>query len=250
MRHDGRRARRRRCPCWREVFREHGFEGASLAAHRRSAPASARAASITSSPAGRRRWRPPSWPRSTAGSPPASSSRCARSADAARAIAGMLKAVEEYFKSGQRVCLVGALALNDSRDLFAPAHPWLFRSLGRGAGGRPDPRRPRPQESPGPGRGDLGHDPGRAGPGPRPARSGGLSAHPGAAQEAAGAATEPSVRVRQLLDPACERIDEALQDLLGRGVGHSVVVGVEHALLVLEIDFGAVRAGRCPELTR
>jgi TetR/AcrR family transcriptional repressor of lmrAB and yxaGH operons len=41
-------------------------------------------------------------------------------ADAARAIAGMLRAVEEYFKSGQRICLVGALALNDSRDLFAP----------------------------------------------------------------------------------------------------------------------------------
>ena len=41
-------------------------------------------------------------------------------ADAARAIADMLKAVEVYFKSGRRVCLVGALALNDSRDLFAP----------------------------------------------------------------------------------------------------------------------------------
>ena len=41
-------------------------------------------------------------------------------ANAPRAIADMLKAVEEYFKSGQRVCLVGALALNDSRDQFAP----------------------------------------------------------------------------------------------------------------------------------
>jgi TetR/AcrR family transcriptional regulator, lmrAB and yxaGH operons repressor len=39
--------------------------------------------------------------------------------DAARAIAHTLKAVEDYFRSGRRVCLVGALALNDSRDLFA-----------------------------------------------------------------------------------------------------------------------------------
>ena len=39
--------------------------------------------------------------------------------DAARAIAHTLKAVEDYFRSGRRVCLVGALALNDARDLFA-----------------------------------------------------------------------------------------------------------------------------------
>ncbi|HKP24601.1 MAG TPA: TetR/AcrR family transcriptional regulator [Dongiaceae bacterium] len=39
--------------------------------------------------------------------------------DAARAIGRTLKAVEDYFRSGRRVCLVGALALNDSRDLFA-----------------------------------------------------------------------------------------------------------------------------------
>jgi AcrR family transcriptional regulator len=38
--------------------------------------------------------------------------------DAARAIARTLKAVEDYFRAGRRVCLVGALALNDSRDLF------------------------------------------------------------------------------------------------------------------------------------
>jgi TetR/AcrR family transcriptional regulator, lmrAB and yxaGH operons repressor len=39
--------------------------------------------------------------------------------DARRAITHMIKAVEEYFRSGRRVCLVGALALNESRDLFA-----------------------------------------------------------------------------------------------------------------------------------
>jgi AcrR family transcriptional regulator len=39
--------------------------------------------------------------------------------DAARGIARMFKAVDAYFRSGRRVCLVGALALTDSRDLFA-----------------------------------------------------------------------------------------------------------------------------------
>ena len=39
--------------------------------------------------------------------------------NAVRAIGRMFKAVDDYFRSGRRVCLVGALALTDSRDLFA-----------------------------------------------------------------------------------------------------------------------------------
>ena len=39
--------------------------------------------------------------------------------DAAAAIAHMLQSVDDYFRSGRRICLVGALALNDARDLFA-----------------------------------------------------------------------------------------------------------------------------------
>lgn len=39
--------------------------------------------------------------------------------DGARAVARMFDAVQDYFKSGRRICLVGALALNESRDLFA-----------------------------------------------------------------------------------------------------------------------------------
>ena len=42
-------------------------------------------------------------------------------ADPRRAIADTLTAVESYFHSGRRVCLVGALALGDSRDRFAAA---------------------------------------------------------------------------------------------------------------------------------
>jgi AcrR family transcriptional regulator len=39
--------------------------------------------------------------------------------DPRRAVAAMLDAVDEYFRSGRRVCLVGALALGDARDRFA-----------------------------------------------------------------------------------------------------------------------------------
>lgn len=36
-----------------------------------------------------------------------------------RAIVRMVDAFADYFRSGRRVCLIGALALTDSRDLFA-----------------------------------------------------------------------------------------------------------------------------------
>jgi TetR/AcrR family transcriptional repressor of lmrAB and yxaGH operons len=39
--------------------------------------------------------------------------------DPARAIAGMIKAVDSYFRSGHRMCLVGIIALGASRDTFA-----------------------------------------------------------------------------------------------------------------------------------
>lgn len=41
-----------------------------------------------------------------------------RSTDPAGGITDMFKAVDEYFRSGQRVCLVGVVALGNSRDLF------------------------------------------------------------------------------------------------------------------------------------
>jgi AcrR family transcriptional regulator len=39
--------------------------------------------------------------------------------DPARAVAAMIGAVDGYFRSGQRVCLVGVIALGASRDTFA-----------------------------------------------------------------------------------------------------------------------------------
>src|SRR5260370_7496366 len=40
------------------------------------------------------------------------------STDPAKGISDMFAAVDDYFRSGQRVCLVGAVALGASRDLF------------------------------------------------------------------------------------------------------------------------------------
>ncbi|RDJ20946.1 TetR/AcrR family transcriptional regulator [Bosea caraganae] len=40
-------------------------------------------------------------------------------ADPQRAVGGMLTAVDAYFRSGRRVCLVGALALAETRSRFA-----------------------------------------------------------------------------------------------------------------------------------
>lgn len=39
--------------------------------------------------------------------------------DARAAIHAMFQAVDAYFRSGQRICIVGAFALGDARDLFA-----------------------------------------------------------------------------------------------------------------------------------
>ena len=42
-------------------------------------------------------------------------------------IATMCDAVGEYFESGRRICLVGALALGDTRDVFAVEVATYFR---------------------------------------------------------------------------------------------------------------------------
>jgi AcrR family transcriptional regulator len=48
------------------------------------------------------------------------------SADPAKGIAEMFAAVDAYFRSGQRVCLVGAVALGAARDLFGDAVKTYF----------------------------------------------------------------------------------------------------------------------------
>jgi AcrR family transcriptional regulator len=48
--------------------------------------------------------------------------------DPGRAVAAMIKAVDDYFRSGSRVCLVGVIALGASRDTFAAqVHEYFAR---------------------------------------------------------------------------------------------------------------------------
>lgn len=47
--------------------------------------------------------------------------------DPEQAIAAMWKTVDEYFCSGRRICLIGAFALDDTRDRFAGAIRSYFR---------------------------------------------------------------------------------------------------------------------------
>ncbi|NOJ46885.1 TetR/AcrR family transcriptional regulator [Bradyrhizobium archetypum] len=46
--------------------------------------------------------------------------------DSARAIAAMIAGVDEYFHSGDRICLVGLVALGASRDTFAASVDGYF----------------------------------------------------------------------------------------------------------------------------
>ena len=105
-------------PVLGEVFREHGFEGASLSLigertglgkgslyHFFPGGKEEMAAAVLAEIDG--------WFAAQIFQP------LRDAADAPRAIAHMFQAVEDYFKSGRRICLVGALALNDSRDRFA-----------------------------------------------------------------------------------------------------------------------------------
>jgi TetR/AcrR family transcriptional repressor of lmrAB and yxaGH operons len=104
-------------PVLGEVFREHGFEGASLSLigertglgkgslyHFFPGGKEEMAAAVLAEIDG--------WFEAQIFKP-------LRDGKDASAIAHMFDAVEEYFRSGRRVCLIGALALNESRDLFA-----------------------------------------------------------------------------------------------------------------------------------
>lgn len=50
-----------------------------------------------------------------------------RKDDPAAAIAGMWREVDDYFRSGRRICLVGAFALDGTRDVFSDAIDGYFR---------------------------------------------------------------------------------------------------------------------------
>lgn len=107
-------------PLLAEVFREHGFEGASISVigertglgkgslyHFFPGGKDEMAAAVLTEIGG--------WFE-------AEIYRPLREADDPRAaIDGMVRAVDAYFRSGRRVCLVGAFALDNVRDRFATA---------------------------------------------------------------------------------------------------------------------------------
>ncbi len=56
-------------------------------------------------------------------------------------VARMYDAVDRYFDSGGRVCLVGVFALGSARDTVREEGAQLFRRLGGGAGHSASPRK-------------------------------------------------------------------------------------------------------------
>lgn len=99
------------------VFREHGYEGASLALISR-ATGLGKGSLYHFFPGGKAEMAEAvladidSWFEAHVFQP-------LKAADGPGAIAEMLAAVSDYFKGGRRVCLVGVLALGDARDRFS-----------------------------------------------------------------------------------------------------------------------------------
>lgn len=117
-------------PVLAEIFREHGYEGASLAViggrtglgkgslyHFFPGGKEEMAAAVLAEIAGwfeTRIYRP-----------------LAEASDPQAAICTMIDAVEQYFHSGRRICLVGAFALDQTRDRFAGAVSDYFLAWAR-----------------------------------------------------------------------------------------------------------------------
>ena len=103
-----------------EVFREHGYEGASLALISK-ATGLGKGSLYHFFPNGKEEMvravldEIGQWFESAVYSPLRNES------DANGAVGAMLDSTDEYFRSGRRVCLVGALAVTNTRDLFAQA---------------------------------------------------------------------------------------------------------------------------------
>lgn len=112
-------------PILGEVFREHGFEGASLSLIGERTKLG-KGSLYHFFPGGKEEMAAAvlveidRWFEDTIFEP------LRRDPDARKAIVTTLDAVETYFRSGRRVCLVGVFALGDVRDRFAAAISGYF----------------------------------------------------------------------------------------------------------------------------
>ena len=117
-----------------EVFREHGYEGASLALIGK-ATTLGRGSLYHFFPGGKEEMAAAvlasidAWFEAEIFAP------LRQPQDPEQAIPAMFESVEAYFRSGRRVCLVGALALGDGRDRFAvPVRDYFQRWIAALAG--------------------------------------------------------------------------------------------------------------------
>lgn len=114
-------------PALGEVFREHGFEGASLA-HITARTGLGKGSLYHFFPGGKEEMAAAvlaeidGWFETHVFAP------LRTDADAAAGVRGMLAQVDAYFRSGRRVCLVGVFALGEVRDRFSAAvHAYFAR---------------------------------------------------------------------------------------------------------------------------
>lgn len=112
-------------PALAEIFREHGYEGASLALISR-ATGLGKGSLYHFFPGGKAEMAAAVLAEIEAWFTTHIFAPLLNAEDPARAIATTLDAVASYFRSGRRVCLVGALALGDTRDRFAIAIAGYF----------------------------------------------------------------------------------------------------------------------------
>jgi TetR/AcrR family transcriptional repressor of lmrAB and yxaGH operons len=114
-------------PVLADVFREHGYEGASLALIS-DATGLGKGSLYNFFPGGKEEMANAVLRQIDAWFEHEIYAPLRTHPDAAIAIAMTLGAVEDYFRSGRRVCLVGALALGDTRDRFSTVlHSYFAR---------------------------------------------------------------------------------------------------------------------------
>jgi AcrR family transcriptional regulator len=103
-----------------EVFREHGYEGASLALIGK-ATGLGKGSLYHFFPGGKEEMVRAVLDEIGQWFEDAIYSRLRDATDVNSAIGAMLDSTDQYFRSGRRVCLVGALAVSNTRDLFGQA---------------------------------------------------------------------------------------------------------------------------------